>query len=248
MEIKTIIIDDEEPARNLIASFLKDFPEIKIISLCADGFEGVKQINELMPDLVFLDIQMPKLTGFEVVELIEHKPKIIFSTAFDQYAVKAFDANAVDYLLKPYSKERFKKAIEKVLAALENADVPADNKKINEIAEAQNETLHRIAIKSGTKIFVLPIEQIHYIEADGDYVKVHTKDNSYLKEKTMRYFENNLPQNEFIRIHRSYIINLNEIQRIEQFDKENHIVLLKSGANLKTSNAGYKALKAALSL
>lgn len=248
MSIRTIIIDDEEPARNLIANFLKDFSEIEIIDQCSDGFQGVKQINELKPDLVFLDIQMPKLTGFEVIELIEHKPAIVFSTAFDQYAIKAFDSNAIDYLLKPYSKDRFAQALEKVLSSIKSNETPANSQQLAQIADNSKENLHRIAFKTGTKIFVLPIEQIHFIEADGDYVKVHIKDSFYLKEKTMKYFETNLPQNEFIRIHRSYIVNISEIQRIEQYDKENHAVVLKSGNVLKTSTAGYKALKQVLSL
>jgi two-component system, LytTR family, response regulator len=251
MAINTIIIEDEEPARNLIKNFLSEIEEINILCECSDGFEGVKAINELKPDLIIMDIQMPRLTGFEVVELIEHKPEIIFSTAYDQYAIKAFEFNAIDYLLKPYTKDRFSQAINKAVSTINSKD-DSSAKKINSLVNnaenISNEYLYRIAIKTGIKIIVLPSSSIQYIEADGDYVKIHTKETSYLKEKTMKYFETHLSPSEFIRIHRSYIVNINEIARIEQFDKENHVVILKKGDTLKTSTGGYKLLKQALSL
>lgn len=246
---RLIIVEDEEPARNLLKNFLKDCSEVELIEECSDGFAGVKAINELKPDIVILDIQMPKLTGFEVLELLEHKPAIIFSTAYDQYAIKAFDENAVDYVLKPFSKARLLQAIGKAVTSINaaNPDNPI-GEVISTIVSDKAEPLQRIAVKSGSKIFVLPIQNIQYIEADGDYVKVHTRDNSYLKEKTMKYFENNLPTDEFVRVHRSYIININEISKIEPFDKDSHVVILKSGVSIKTSSNGYKALKQSLGL
>lgn len=246
---RLIIVEDEEPARNLLKNFLKDCSEVELIEECSDGFAGVKAINELKPDIVILDIQMPKLTGFEVLELLEHKPAIVFSTAYDQYAIKAFDENAVDYVLKPFSKARLLQAIGKAVTSI-NAANPDNqvSEVINNIVSEKAEPLQRIAVKSGAKIFVLPIQNIQYIEADGDYVKVHTRDNSYLKEKTMKYFENNLPSDEFVRVHRSFIININEISKIEPFDKDSHVVILKSGVSIKTSSNGYKTLKQSLGL
>ncbi len=247
---KVVVIEDEEPARNLIRNFLKDCENIELVEECSDGFCGVKAINEHKPDIVILDIQMPKLTGFEVLELIEHKPVVIFSTAYDQYAIKAFDENAIDYILKPYSKARFIQAINKAIIAIEaqTGENAAAIDTISKISENKPEPLQRIAVKSGAKVFVLPINQIQFIEADGDYVKVHTRDSAFLKEKTMRYFETNLPKDEFVRVHRSNIININEISKIEPFDKDSHIVILKSGVNIKTSSNGYKALKQSLGL
>lgn len=250
MPINTIIIEDEEPARNLIKSFLSEIEDINLLCECSDGFEGVKAVNEKKPDLIIMDIQMPKLTGFEVVELLEHQPAIIFSTAYDQYAIKAFESNAIDYLLKPYTKDRFRQAINKAIAVINTKD-ESESKKISSMMnnlEPSTEYLHRIAIKTGIKIVVMPVAGIHYIEADGDYVKIHTKESAFLKEKTMKYFETHLNPKEFIRIHRSYIVNINEIARIEQFDKESHVVILKKGDTLKTSTGGYKLLKQALSL
>ncbi len=246
---RLIIVEDEEPARNLLKNFLKDCSEVELIEECSDGFAGVKSINELKPDIVILDIQMPKLTGFEVLELLEHKPAIIFSTAYDQYAIKAFDENAVDYVLKPFAKARLLQAIGKAITSINAANPDSQvSDVINSILSDKAESLQRIAVKSGTKIFVLPVHNIQYIEADGDYVKVHTRESAYLKEKTMKYFEINLPTDEFVRVHRSYIININEISKIEPFDKDSHVVILKSGKNIKTSSNGYKALKQSLGL
>lgn len=249
-KIRAVIIEDEEPARNLIRNFLHDYEEIEIIEECSDGFSGVKAINELKPDIAILDIQMPKLTGFEVLELIEHKPIIIFSTAYDQYAIKAFEENAIDYILKPYSKARFLQAIDKAISKV-GAIISKEgisNETINKISEGKQEKISRIAIKSGAKVFVIASNQIQFIEADGDYVKVYTKDKAYLKEKTMKYFESNLPSDEFVRVHRSHIVNINEISKIEPFDKDSHVLVMKSGTNIKTSANGYKALKLCLGL
>lgn len=248
-KISTIIIDDEEPARNIIKQYLISFPSIEIIGEYADGFSGLKAINELKPELVFLDIQMPKLTGFELLELIEHKPKIIFSTAFDQYAIKAFEANAIDYLLKPYSKERFIIAINKVFEREKNS---LENEiKIKSIVNTINERpdyIARIAVKSGNKIDVIATDDIIYLEAEGDYVMIYTPNDSYLKEKTMKYFETHLDNHQFIRIHRSFIVNINEIVRLEHYDKENYLAILKNNVKLKVSSNGHKLLKQVLHL
>ena len=244
MTYKAIIIDDEKPARDIIRTFLKELADIEIITECSDGFAGLKAIQDLKPDLVFLDIQMPKLTGFEVLELIENPPLIIFSTAYDQYAIKAFEMNATDYILKPYSRERFVQAVGKAIAKLQGGvALQPEIQKIIQSADDKDELLQRIAVKTRHKVHVIGVNEIIYLEAEGDYVMIHVKDGNYLKEKTMKYFESHLDPEKFIRIHRSYIVNAEVIERIELYDKESYSVLLKNGASLRASTSGYKLLK-----
>jgi two-component system LytT family response regulator len=249
MKLKTVLIDDEQPARDVVKHYLKDFSEIEIIAECSDGFTGLKTIQELKPDLVFLDVQMPKLTGLELLELLEQPPLIIFSTAYDQYAIKAFEMNAIDYLLKPYSKERFTQALQKAIAQAgsgSKTEVPVQN--LVKTLEESPEFLQRIAVKSRHKVSVVPVDEIIYLEAEGDYVMIHTKDARHLKEKTMKYFESHLEPGRFIRIHRSFIVNTAFIDRIEYYDKENYSVLMKHGAKLRASTTGYKLLKQVLNM
>jgi len=244
--MKIIIIDDETPARELIRHYLKEYPGIEIAGEADNGFTAMKIIREQNPQLIFLDVQMPKLTGFEMLELMDDPPAIIFSTAFDQYAIRAFELNAVDYLLKPYSKERFDAAMQKALTRIQSG-TPELQTFRNTVAPPSG-TLTRVAVKARNQIHVIPVNDIDYFEADGDYVKLHTAKNAYLKEKTMKYFEENLPLQQFIRIHRSYIVNVNEVAKIELYEKDNYRVHLKNGELLKASSSGYKALKAAVSL
>ena len=246
--IKVIIVDDEAPARSLIRHYLQSYPEIEIVGEADDGFTAMKIIHLQTPHLIFLDVQMPKLTGFEMLELIDNPPEIIFSTAFDQYAIRAFELNALDYLLKPYSKERFDAAIQKALNKIKTGTGSTpDMKSLKKTALSDSATLTRIAVRDRHQIHVIPIDEIEFIEADGDYVKLHSSKNAYLKEKTMKYFEENLPSY-FIRIHRSYIVNVNEVSKIELYEKDNYRVHLKNGENLKASSNGYKALKATVCL
>jgi len=245
---KVIIVEDEEPARNLEKHFIQKHPDLEIIVECTDGFMAVKNINELKPDLVFLDIQLPKLTGMEVLELIEHKPVIIFSTAYDQFAIQAFEKNAVDYLLKPYSESRFNIAIEKArLALLNNAEKNNTLQNLSNDFDEKAGRIDRVVVKTGSKIKVVPVESIHYIESQDDYVMIYSAEGKHLKEKTMKFFETHLPQNDFVRIHRSYIININQILKIEPFEKEGYIAVLKDQARLKISASGFKRLKEILS-
>jgi two-component system, LytTR family, response regulator len=243
-----IIIDDEQPAREIIKHYLKDFPDIRVLGDYPDGFSGLKAIQEQKPDLVFLDIQMPKLTGFEMLELIENPPHIIFSTAYDQYAIKAFEMAAVDYLLKPYSAERFGQAVKKAQQQIlgQKAGQPV-NTLIASLDEKE-ETLQRIAVKTRHKIEVIPVTEISYIEADDDYVTIHAGKEKYLKEKTMKYMETHLDKAQFVRIHRSYIVNVNHIARLELYQKETYHVLLKDGTSIRASTTGYKELKQLLRL
>ena len=239
-----IIIDDEPLARGLIKKYLEGHPNIDVLRECGNGFEGLKAIQETHPDIVFLDIQMPKLTGFEMLELLENPPVIIFVTAYDQYALKAFEVSAADYLLKPFSPKRFREAVEKALSFV--ADKPAFASKMNLLMEQQTQQtgyLERIVVKEGSKITVIPVEKLLRIEAQDDYVMLHTRDGKFLKQKTMKYFEVHLPPDEFIRIHRSHIIKLSAIKQIDMVSKDSYEVQLISGENLPLSKSGYQRLK-----
>jgi two-component system LytT family response regulator len=240
--IRTIIVEDEELARNLLKSFLKGIDYIELIAECENGFEGVKMINELKPDLVFLDIQMPKITGFEMLELLDHKPQIIFATAYDQYAIKAFEFNAADYLLKPYSRDRLLEAVEKVAERIQKEGVNSDiSEKVSDYP--RGEYLDRIVVKDRHKIHISPIDHVRYIESMDDYVMIYTKEGRFMKQKTMKFFENTLDPKNFIRIHRSYIVKVDEINEIQQYEKEAYIVILHDKTKLKVSKTGYKNLK-----
>ena len=220
-KIRTIIIDDEQLARSITNSYLSKHPEIEIVAECSNGFDAIKKINEEKPDLIFLDIQMPKINGFEMLELLEDPPAIIFTTAYDQFAIKAFEVSAVDYLLKPFSEERFNEALKKSYAYIQDKfQQDSAIKNIIKQNDERIEFLERVVIKEGAKISILPVESIKWIEAQDDYVMINSEKGRFLKKKTMRYFENHLNENMFIRIHRSYIINADYIQHLEQKGKE----------------------------
>jgi len=245
--MRTIIIDDEQLARDIVKKYLEDHNNIEIVAECSNGFEGLKAIHELKPDLVFLDIQMPKLTGFEMLEILDYKPQIIFATAYDEFAIKAFEHNAIDYLLKPFSKERFDQAITK--AKSKSVDQKPDEiKRINDFRDEQVDTIDRIVVKQNHKIVVIPVDDIKYIEAQDDYVMIYTNDARYMKQKTMKYFETHLPANDFVRIHRAYIAKVSEIEELQRYEKDSYIAKLKSGEKLKVSKSGYQNLKDILNI
>ncbi|MCK5823524.1 MAG: response regulator [Bacteroidales bacterium] len=247
-KIKVIIVDDEEPARKLIANFLKDDYDFEIIDECADGFSAAKKINELQPDLVFLDIQMPKLTGLEVIELLDNIPFIVFVTAYDEFAVTAFELNALDYLLKPYSRKRFAETLEKVKDKFNKKIIPSE--KYDDLAKSinRNKTTERIAVKTRSNIEVIPVEQIILFEAQDDYVQIYSEKAKYLKNMTMKYLESYLDKEIFMRVHRSYIININYIERIEKAEKDSHYIIMKNNIIAKASKSGYGLLKEKLDL
>jgi len=241
---KVVIIDDEPLARQLIKAFLQPHKEMEVVAECSDGFEGFKTIQEVNPDLVFLDVQMPKLNGFEMLELLEKPVSVIFTTAFDEYAMKAFEANAIDYLLKPISKERFEKAIEKWLQLKANKQM----QNVEELVPANvyEGYQHRIVVKDNGLIRIIPAGEIHYVEANDDYVKIVTKDGSYLKKSTLSHIESSLDPQQFIRVHRSYLIPISQLVRIEPYEKESHIALLQCGAKILVSKSGMAKLKTTL--
>ena len=245
---RVLIIDDEQLARELLIEYLKEDDRVEVIGECSNGLEGVKAVQELHPDLVFLDIQMPKVNGFEMLELLSNPPEIIFSTAYDQYAIRAFEMNAVDYLLKPYPEERLSQAVDKAIARIEKKvidDLPVD--KLVRDHDEQVVHVERIVVKSGNKIHIIPASEIRYIESQDDYVMIYWKSEHALKQKTMRYFETHLDPQQFVRIHRSYLVNVSQISEIQQYEKESWILRLNGGEKLRVSKSGYKNLKERLS-
>jgi len=239
-KLKVVIVDDEDLARAIIREHLAGHPDIEVAAECANGFEAVKAVSECRPDLIFLDIQMPKLNGFEVLELIEPAPAVIFVTAYDQYALRAFEVHAVDYLLKPVSAERLAQALERARTAqgerLPVAELVRD-------AREHSKPLERILIRDGSKVHVVPAEKIDYFEAQDDYVCIRTGGKEHLKQETLANLEGLLDQGRFIRIHRSYILNIERLARLELYAKDSRIAILQDGTRLPVSRSGYARLK-----
>ncbi len=190
---------------------------------------------------------MPKLTGFELLEVLEHQPEVIFTTAYDQFAIRAFERNAVDYLLKPFSKARFKEAITKLSSRLKTKEGiekgESGIEKIRQHFAESEEKLHRVVIKKSGKIHVISTDDINFLEAQDDYVMIYTLQSKHLKQKTMKFFEAHLPVEDFVRIHRSYIVKLSEIAQMQLYEKESYIVILKNGVKLPVSKSGLPKLK-----
>ncbi|PWV45599.1 LytTR family DNA-binding domain-containing protein [Chitinophaga sp. S165] len=245
--IKAVIIDDEPLAREIVKEYLQSFPQVQLMQECGDGFEGLKAIQQQQPDIIFLDVQMPKINGFEMLELVEELPAVIFTTAFEEHAIRAFEVNAVDYLLKPFSKERFDKAVQKWLDR-HAADELQQTSALLETAASSPIQSNRVVVKINGKIKIIPVQDIHYLEAADDYVKIITPEGAFLKNKTMQFFEKSLDPQQFARVHRSYMLNINQVTRIEPYEKENHLAILKTGAKVPVSKTGYPRLKAALGL
>ena len=242
-KLRAILVDDEHLARRYLRQLLEAHPDVEIVAECADGFEAVKAVDDHRPDLVFLDIQMPKLDGFEVLELIHHPVSVIFATAYDQYALKAFDAHAVDYLLKPFSPQRLEESLLKVKRLHGSRAVAPEVASLRNDARPEGAYLERVVIKDGAKIVFVPVEDIDYISAEDDYVSVHSRDNSWLKHATISGLEDALNPAQFVRIHRSTLVRVDRIQRIERETKDRYVALLKSGTQLAISRSGHKRLK-----
>ena len=243
-KIKAVIIEDEELARELVKNYLKETGKVEILKECENGFEGAKAIADLKPQLIFLDIQMPKLNGFEMLELIdvEDKPEIIFTTAYNQYAIQAFEQNAIDYLLKPFSKDRFMEAVDKAYNRIKGS--VKINQNISKLAQQpMTEKLERVVVKSHNKITVISASKIKYLEAQDDYVMIYSTEGKHLKQATMKYFEKYLDSNEFLRVHRSYIIKIDQVNTLEPYGKDSYVAKLKDGAVIKISKSGLKVLR-----
>ncbi|WP_323755580.1 LytR/AlgR family response regulator transcription factor [Roseivirga sp.] len=245
--IKAIIVDDEKLARDIIKAYLQNFAQVELIAECGDGFQGLKAIQEHQPDLLFLDIQMPKITGFEMLELIEKPPVVIFSTAFDQYAIKAFEMNATDYLLKPYAEERFKGAVQKAIDKIQTkTSAQKEIETLTEKREELSEGIDRLVVKTGNKIHILGLDQIAHFEAQDDYVAIHSDQGKFLKLMRMKHLEDNLPSGDFIRVHRSHIVSIKHIEKLELYEKDSYLLSLKTGAQLPVSRSGHSKLKEVL--
>jgi two-component system, LytTR family, response regulator len=244
MTLRALIVDDENLARQLLREYAREVDDLEIVAECSNGFDAVKAINELNPDLVLLDVRMPKLDGFEALELIEHQPAIIFTTAYDTYAMRAFEAHAVDYLLKPFRLDRFKQAIERARTRL-GEHLPSAAQ-LREAAQQPGQKLERVAVKDGSKVHIIPADKLDYIEAQDDYIALHSEGRNYLKQQTISNIEALLDPARFARIHRSYIVNIERVVRIEAFTKDSRIAILKDGVRIPVSRSGLAKLKSLL--
>ncbi len=240
--LRIVIVDDEELARSILREYLSTLPGIEIAAECANGFEAVKAVADHKPDLLLLDIQMPKLNGFEVLELIGGEVGVIFTTAYDQYALRAFDVHAVDYLLKPFTKERLAQALDLARKRLERGE-PEPLMDLVEDGRRQNRPLERILIRDGSKVHVIPVDRIDYIEAQDDYVCFKSGGKEHLKQDTLANLEALLDPRQFIRIHRSYILNIERLARLDLYAKDSRVALLVDGTELPVSRSGYARLR-----
>lgn len=244
--IRTVLVDDEALARQLLRELLLSHSDVEIVAECSNGFDAVKAINDLKPDLLLLDIQMPKLNGFEVLDLIQRENlMVIFVTAYDEFALKAFEVHAADYLLKPLSMERLEKALQQARKRLS----PQDRPPLAPLAETVRKAhpgLERILIRDGSRVHVIPVRKIDYVEAQDDYICVRSEGRSYLKQQPMAEVEAALDPRRFIRIHRSYILNLDRLSRLEMMTREAWTAILMDGTKLPVSRKGYARLKALL--
>jgi two-component system LytT family response regulator len=244
MNLRAVVVDDEELARQLLREYLWETGGVQIVAECANGFDAVKAIGELKPDLVFLDVQMPKLDGFEVLELIDPPPAVIFVTAYDEYALRAFDVHAIDYLLKPFRLDRLKKALEIARARLGQPQPAASE--LAAAARPPGQPLDRVVVKDGTRIHIIPVGQLDFVEAQDDYIALSSAGKKCLKQQTISSIEAQLDPRRFARIHRSYIVNIERIERIEAYTKDSRIAVLRDGAQLPVSRSGHAKLKALL--
>lgn len=245
--LRTLIVDDETLARKLLRSYLEQYEELDIIGECKDGFEAALEIKSSQPDLVFLDVQMPKLTGFEMLEILDHFPQIVFVTAYDQYALKAFELNATDYLMKPVSRERLDSTMERIREKAHHD--PGELRQLSDkYQEAKGDYLHRVVVKEGGKIKLLSVAGISHIEAKDDYVLLHTDEGQFLKQQTLTHFEKNLPPGNFVRIHRSTIIAVDKIASIENYGRDGLVVNMGKEKGLRVSKSRVKNLKEILNL
>ena len=240
--LRTVIVDDEGPARDLLREFLAADPAVEVVGECANGFEAVKRIGELAPDLVFLDVQMPKLDGFEVLELIEPGPAVVFVTAYDEYALKAFEVHAVDYLLKPFGRERLVEALALVRQRRERGQ-PLAPGPIAAAARRPGQFVERLLVKDGAQVHVIPVDQLEYLEAQDDYVAIHSGGKSHLKAGTLAELASGLDPDRFVRIHRSYVLNVERLGRLELYAKDSRVAILADGRQLPVSRAGYARLR-----
>lgn len=239
--LRVVIVDDEPLARAVIREFLTSHPGVEVVAECGNGFDAVKAVSELSPDLMFLDVQMPKLDGFEVLELLGREIPVVFTTAFDKYALRAFDVHAVDYLLKPFDEKRFAEALSRARARIQAKETMPVEELVAE-ARPRQAPLERVLIRDGSQVHVIPVERIDYVEAQDDYVCFKADGKDYLKDQTMAAVETALDPTRFVRIHRSYLLNIDRIARVELYAKDSRVAILRDGRRLPVSRAGYVRL------
>lgn len=240
--LRAVIVDDEDLARRVLREYLAGHPEIEIVAECTNGFEAVKAVTEIQPDLLFLDIQMPKLDGFEVLELIDRETPVIFVTAHDEHALRAFDVHAVDYLLKPYSPERLAEALTRARVRGSRRE-PLPVASLLAEARAGERPLERILVRHESKVHVIPIDKLDYVEAQDDYIGLRSQGKTYLKQQTLGEIEALLDADRFVRIHRSYLLNVDRLARLELYAKDSRVAILTDGSRLPVSRAGYARLR-----
>ena len=243
--LRVAIVDDEALARSVLREYLTPHPGIEIVAECANGFEAVKIVSELHPDLLFLDVQMPKLDGFEVLELVGRDVAVVFVTAYDEYAIRAFDVHAVDYLLKPFSPERLGEALTRARARLQHGE-SAPVEQLAAAARPARGHAGRVLVRDGSRVHVLAIAKIDYVQAQDDYVAYRCEGKEYLKEQTLAQVEATLDPGKFVRIHRSFLLNLDRLARVELGEREHRFAILTDGQRLPVSRSGYARLSARL--
>lgn len=240
--VRTVIVDDEAAARGALKEYLAAHADIDVVAECANGFEAVKAVAELRPDLMFLDVQMPKLDGFEVLDLIgPSQVAVVFATAYDEYALRAFEVHAVDYLLKPFGPERLATALDRVRERIARHEAPG----VEDLVAAtrrRDAPAHRILVRDGARVHVIPIEKVDYIQAQDDYISIHAEGREHLKEQTMNEVEAVLDATRFVRIHRSVILNVERLARVEPYGKDSRLAVLRDGTKLPVSRSGYARL------
>lgn len=245
-KIRAILVDDEAPARAILREYLAAHAEVEIVAECTNGYEAVKMIGDLAPEVVFLDVQMPKLDGFEVLELVSPPPAVIFCTAYDEYALRAFEVHAVDYLLKPFGRERLAAALERArerLSAASGAPTPVAAARIAATARGPDRWAERIVVRDGPKVHVIPVDRLDSAEAEDDYVSLHADGRTWLKQQTLADLEIALDPRRFVRVHRSHLIALDRIVRIEPFSKDSRVAVLRDGRQIPISRSGYARLR-----
>jgi two-component system LytT family response regulator len=241
--LRIVIVDDEPLARSVVREYASADPLLEVVADCANGFEAVKAVSELKPDLVLLDVQMPKLDGFEVLELLGREQAVVFITAYDQYALRAFEVHAVDYLLKPFSADRFQEAMDRARERRRaKSAAPLNVEEIAREAKPKAGPAGRVLIRDGANVHVLPVDKIDYVEAQDDYVAFKSEGKQYLKDQTLSAVEATLDPARFVRIHRSFILNIDRIAKVELYAKDSRIAILRDGTRLPVSRAGYARL------
>lgn len=243
MKIECLVIDDEKLARDLLLEFLESFHEIEVVGECSKGKDAVEKIDKLKPKLIFLDVQMPGMDGFDVLEAIEHKPYVIFTTAYDQYAIQAFDKNAIDYILKPLDEERFKLAIKRAIDRVKAEQTNVEDIIMNIKGGEDTKYSSHLFVQKSEKLLNIEVKDIVHLEASGDYTVLTTKTDQYLSSSGIGKLEEKLNPETFIRIHRSTIINLNFLKEIEKHFNGGLIVKMENGKSFPVSRTYAKQIR-----